>query len=51
MNVKSKDKWKENALSYIKQEKNMRPFSFYELNRQLEGNSGILQELVAEGIM
>jgi len=48
--IRSKNEWKENASSYIKQEGDMRPVSFYELNRQL-GNSSILQELVADGII
>ena len=53
--LKSKDEWKEKALSYIKQEGNTRPVSFYELNNQPFGNSNntinTLQELVSEGNM
>ncbi len=49
--IKSKDKCKEKALNYIKQEGKTRPLSLYEINRQLGNDISILQELVAEDIM
>ncbi|CAG8660270.1 17585_t:CDS:2 [Funneliformis caledonium] len=49
--IKSKDKYKEKALQYIKKEGSTRPLSFYELKRQLGNDVGILQELVAEDII